>query len=203
MRHRLADIPEEASPVERELRDLLSVEPSASFAARVRVHVQASPAPAVWQMRWRAAALGGMALLAMTVGAIMRQPGILPPRSGQDPVVVSTEGAPVAAVTFTPPANDQGATSVTGAPAPGDGDRQRRVSVPPGRSHPTAPPIVISRAESESLSRWLVAVREQRVVLTSALEALPDVDAPLADIEPIAIPELTIEPIESVGPWGS
>jgi hypothetical protein len=199
VQHRITDAAADTSSLERELQDLLSVEPSASFAAQVRARVQTVPPAAGWRLGWPAAAIGGMAVLAMAASVVMpRRTNVA--HIGQDSVLASTAITLMVEIPSAPPMNGPSASSVTVPPNPIVDDRQRRVSRPSGRPPATAATgIVISRTESEALRRWLAAVGP-RFVLASAFAPRPAVDAPLTDIEEIDIPELTIDPIGSVGP---
>src|SRR5262249_23473229 len=57
----------ENDPIERELRNLLSVDPSPGFQDRVRAHVYRQPKSLSWNLRWTFAAAAGAAAISAAV----------------------------------------------------------------------------------------------------------------------------------------
>jgi len=64
---------EELRAIERELSQVLAVEPSPEFAARVRARIEQQPAPAFGWSRWAIASFAAAAVIFVTVVAVTRR----------------------------------------------------------------------------------------------------------------------------------
>ena len=171
--------------LDREIEDLLAVDPSSEFVAKVRQRIAAEPPPPSWWLTWRPATAG--VGLAAAVAAALLWPSDAPiaPRGGKaiapaiDRTSTPTSEASMAPVVPTPGA---GIASV-------DTPALRRISAAPNRV--TATPVLIQRDEAKAMNLLLTRVREG--TLPDLAEALAAVDA--AGPEWIAIPPVVIEPI--------
>ena len=171
--------------LDREIEDLLAVEPSPEFVAKVRQRIAAEPAPRVWWLArhslgeggfsWRLAAAG--AGFAVVVMAVMLWP---------EPKSATPAIAPAVAHDTRPVVSSSEAV-VAAAPAPS----HPRTFAPSNRS--VSPVVMIQRDEAEAMNLLLTRVREG--VLPDMTEALAVVDA--TGPEWIEIPPVVIEPIPS------
>jgi hypothetical protein len=80
--------------LDREIEDLLSVDPSPEFVAKVRAGVAAEPAPTPWLLGWRVVPAGA-ACVAVAVAVLTMWPSADPPFISED---VAKPAAPVVEV---------------------------------------------------------------------------------------------------------
>jgi hypothetical protein len=157
--------------LDREIEDLLAVDPSPEFVAKTRQRIAAEPAPFSWWLSWRPVTAG--VGLAAVVAAGLLWPSATPvaPTDGRAnaPTIDRTSAPAREASVATPP--------------------RRRVSTAPNRL--ASPPVLIQRDEAKAMNLLLTRVREG--TLPDMAEAMAAVDA--AGPEWIAIPPVVIEPI--------
>lgn len=159
--------------LDREIEDLLAVDPSADFVVRVRQHIASQPAPRAWWFSWRLATAGaGLAVVVM--GALL-WPAWQPLTPAIEPTAVREVEQAVAVA----------APVETSAPA----SSHPRTLTPSNRR--ASPVVLIQRGEAEALHLLLTRVREG--ALPDMTEALAAVDQ--AGPEWIHIPAVVIEPI--------
>ena len=159
--------------LDREIEELLAVDPSPEFVSKVRQRVAAEPAPRAWWFSWRLATAGaGLAVVVM--GALL-----WPASQTLTPVIEPT------AVREVEPAVAVAAPVETSGPA-----------LPPPRpltpsNRRASPVVLIQRGEAEAMNLLLTRVREG--TLPDMTEALAAVDQ--AGPEWIDIPAVVIQPI--------
>jgi hypothetical protein len=159
--------------LDREIEDLLAVDPSPDFVARVRQHVASQQAPRAWWFSWRLAPAGaGLAVVVM--GALL-WPASQPLTPAIEPTAVREAEQ---AVSVAVPVE-------TSAPA----SSHPRTLTPSNRRASRV--VLIQRGEAEALNLLLTRVREG--ALPDMTEALAAVDQ--AGPEWIDIPAVVIEPI--------
>jgi hypothetical protein len=161
--------------LDREIEDLLAVDPSPEFVAKVRQRIAAEPPPVSWWLSWRPATAG--VGLAAVVAAALLWPSSAPvaPPDGK-------ASAPAIARTIAP-AREASVAPLGSAPS------GRRAAAAPNRE--ASSPVLIQRDEVEAMNLLLTRVREG--TLPDMAEALAAVDA--TGPEWIAIPPVAIEPI--------
>lgn len=161
--------------LDREIEDLLAVDPSPEFVAKVRQRVAVEPAPRLWWFSWRLATAGaGLAALAT---AALLWPDSRPAPPATVPPVARHAG-PVAV-----------ASEPDAAPAPAP-SHPRTLA----RSNRLASPVVlIQQKDAEAMNLLIARVREG--AMPDMTEVLAAVDA--TGPEWIAIPDVVIEPIPS------
>ena len=165
--------------LEREIEDLLAVDPSPEFVAKVRQCIAAEASPSPRWLSWRHATAG--VGLAAVVGTALLWPsaGPVAPRDSEAiaPVVQQRSA----------PTNEASVAPIASAPSP------RRASAAANRQAP--PPVLIERNEARAMNLLLTRVREG--TLPDMAEALAAVDA--TGPEWIAIHPVVIEPIATEG----
>jgi hypothetical protein len=157
--------------LDREIEDLLAVDPSSEFVARVRQRLAAEPAPRAPWFSWRLAAAGAGFAVVVTAAVLWPEP---PPVTPAIETTAAQRAEPVAAV---PGSVD--------APAP-----SRLRPLPPS-NRSALPVVLIQRDEAEAMN--LLLTRVQEGTLPDMTEALATVDA--AGPHWIEIPPVVIEPI--------
>jgi hypothetical protein len=165
--------------LEREIEDLLAVDPSPEFVAKVRQRIAAEASPPLRWLSWRHATAG--VGLAAVVGAALLWPSAGP--------VAPRDGEAIAPIIRQPstPTNDASVAPVASDASP------RRASAAPNRQ--ALPPVLIQRDEARAMKLLLTRVREG--TLPDMAEALAAVDA--TGPEWIAIHPVVIEPIATEG----
>jgi hypothetical protein len=171
--------------LDREIEDLLAVDPSPEFVAKVRQRVAAEPAPSSWWLSWRpATAAVGFAALA---AAALLWPSAAPVAPRDDKTSAPATGRRSA------PTSEAGKAPVASTLAAGtasvDTPSHRRASAAPNR--PASSPVLIQRDEAKAMNLLLTRVRDG--TLPDMTETLAGVDA--TGPEWIAIPPVAIEPI--------
>jgi hypothetical protein len=161
--------------LEREIEDLLAVEPSPEFVAKVRQRIAAEASPSSRWLSWRhaVAAIG----FAAVVGAALLWPSAGPVAPRDAEAIAPINQRPGAS------ASEASVAPVASGPSP------RRAFAAPNRR--AASPVLIRRDEATAMNLLLTRVREG--TLPDMTEALAAVDA--AGPEWIAIPPVVIEPI--------
>jgi len=171
--------------LDREIEDLLAVDPSPEFVAKVRQRIAAEPAPLSWWLSWRPATAG--VALAAVVGAALLWPSAAPvaPRSGTAiPPTIGRTSAPTSDASRAPAAS----TFATGTASVITPSRHRASTAP---NRPASSPVLIQRDEAKAMNLLLTRVREG---------ALPDMTGALAAVDAtgpewIAIVPVVIAPI--------
>ena len=72
-------MPEDLNALDRELSELLKVQPSPEFAAKVRVRIEQQPTPSFAWRWWAASAIVAAAVLVIAVAADLRRTAPVPP----------------------------------------------------------------------------------------------------------------------------
>lgn len=193
-RHRLDDSSNEVS-YEQELKTLLSVAPSPTFEARVRMQVAHDSVQGRWTLQ-RALGLAGasVAILVFALVWFSRHYGASRPAiSVSMPARPASraEAPPASLIAQNPPAPT---SATTGLDRPTDARASTRVSLAViAKSEPGEPEILIDPAEGRAMRRFLAALREGTIVI------------PLLPVEPVrasATPEplRPIEPLTQIEP---
>jgi hypothetical protein len=162
--------------IDRELQDLLAIEPSPEFAARVRAQIDVESECSTW-LSWRRIAPGLGCLVVVTLSAVVTMRA--PQPSGA--VVAPTQPAPAIALDAPPPAN------IT---------PRARAAGPRPQPHDRADEVIMSRDELRGMQQ-LLAMAAQRDPRLTAMFEVPESSAtsPLPAPAPLVIEPLTIEPI--------
>lgn len=179
--------------LEREIEDLLAVDPSPEFVAKVRRRIAAEPAPAAWWLSWRLATAG--AGLAIVVMAAVLWPTSAPvaPTSATDVASTSAAGAASADKTVGKPAPATDVATVGKPIAPVAPASPSRNFAP--SNHPASAAVLVQRDEAAAMNLLLTRVREGVLPdMTEALAAVDEtgprwIDIPAVVIEPIATGE--------------
>lgn len=192
--------PSDATPIDRALSELLSVEPSPEFAAGVRRRIQAErasrPAPFAWWI-----GLASAAALALVVLLVTR-PSRVEDRSRQ----VTTATPPADVVLTNARSQPPVERAVRARPAVRPATRSRAVIIPAGVAQEVAPEpeVLVPRDQLRAIARM------QELIVSGALSEkdLPRADSASAGMgiqpAPLAIPSLTVHDVEVVtGPVGS
>lgn len=168
----------------RELRDLLSVDPSPGFGARVRARVAREPERVLWNFRWTLAAAGFAASIVAAILVFLPRGGNIPHHPAKTDLV-ATASSPASAS----PAAESLDRPVK-APRP-----HRRIS----KAAKAEPQLLIAADETSAMRR----------LFNSEVGELPRPFEPQVeefqtseiDIEPLPAPSpVTIEPIEVPAP---
>jgi hypothetical protein len=170
--------------LEREIEDLLAVDPSPEFVAKVRLRIAAEPPPSSWWPLRRPVSVAAGIAVVVAAGFLWPSAAPVAPRDGKaraptGRTSVRTSEAHTASVPSTLAA---GSASV-------DAPSQQRAPAAPSRQ--AASPVVIRRDEATAMHLLLTRVHDG--TLPDMTEALAAVDA--AGPEWIAIPPVVIEPI--------
>jgi hypothetical protein len=155
---------------DRELRALLSVEPSVDLVAGVRARLaEAAPPPVRWRVLVPALAAG---LAAVLVARVLTRPAPRPP-------------APPRAVAAAP-------RPIVPSPAPLPAGEPGRPPVPPARPAVRPPDVIVEPGQEEALLRFVAARNVRAVSSPSGMAASTALDAPLAPPPPIEIAPLEV-----------
>ena len=199
-------------PLDREVRQLLAVDPSPSFEARVRARVAAEPAPNAWRdgRLWMAfGTAAATAAVVLVVAVSLLEP---PADTGTEPSGVVAETGDVAPPSsaaavrretdrpvsdLSPPATAEPDTATGPAAADAPARASRDVpSRPAPAARPPGPPrftrVVFSAGETAALRRLLAQARDRPVFVSAAAEAR----TPTADGEPPAELDIALIAIE-------
>ena len=160
--------------LDREIEDLLAVDPSPEFVAKVRQRIAAEPAPSSWWLSWRPI-IAGAGLAAVVVA------GLLWPSAA--PVAPSAHGANAPATAQASAPTREADKVHVDTPSP-----SRAPAVPNRRA---ASAVLIRRDEATAMTLLLTRVREG--TLPDMAEALAAADS--TGPEWIAIPPVVIESI--------
>ena len=183
-----ADDPREAltDAVDRELRALVSVDPSPQFLARVRTRIADEPPPAAPWFSWKLA--GSIAAVAAAVVVVM-----LARWSSHD--AAPRQPAPLLVATALPDTS----TTIAGL------ERRAVVreprTVPAAASHPESAPaapaeVLIDAREAAALRALIAGVRAGRVDLAPILNTAAPTVMDLPPVSEIAIQPIAIDPLE-------
>jgi hypothetical protein len=179
---------EMTEPLDRELADLLRVEPSAQFVTRLRARLdQEAPArrgPAgVW-----VAGLSAAAAIVVTALVLKSAPGeIAAPPVSAAPHTSLARGlrAPLPPPTIAPvPAGNEPRLPAADA-----------ASIAPGGADAFSAQIVISESEARALHRLFVSASRGLTAAVFPADEVASIDSP-AGMEQLQIPEIIIEPLE-------
>jgi hypothetical protein len=185
----LSDFDERAvSAAEADLERLLSIQPSADFAAKVRARIAAEPAARSWRCGRFGLALA--AASAVIVVLILR--GVL---SVQD------DGRPFSSarhedVALGAPDRNAVAVVIPGPPAPVTvNPRARRATAPPRE-----PEVIIDPAVTDAIRRLAIAARSTTLDASQGESIAADAQsAALPVAEPLNVPELVLRPADQTG----
>ena len=173
--------------LDREIEQLLAVDPSPGFVARVRQRVTAEPAPATWWFSWRLASAGA-ALAAIALAAILWPAGIAP--TADQAIAPSAKGtiAPATNGAIAPTANGGIAPTMNGAVAP----TAKGTIAPTTNAAIALPELVLSAEEQRAFALLIMTVED---------DVLPDVPSQEAAVGPawIQIDPVAIAPIAGSG----
>jgi hypothetical protein len=168
---------DEMLTVERELSQVLAIEPSADFAAKVRARIEQEPVRANGWRRWMWAPLAAAAIIVIVAVMITRKPAVLP--DGSAGLQAGRTGADVR---LSPP------------------------SAPPPAQIPTAPPTSFRRVyqttrsvrakEPEVLIDPSVARAVRRLAMGRPV--LPEVP-PEPSLDPVVIEPLRVPDVSEIG----
>ena len=182
---------------ERTLEQALSVTPSPDFVARVRERLREEPMRST-SHRWPAVAFAGalMAAIILAVGILERRPGA-GARGRRQPGCnpCAGEGTGGGAQRGTCP------RPVIGSARPTSRSGLARAAPPPltvrrAPAREEAREVLISGDERRMLDRFLIAMREGRVVVPAPRRVLEDGNGLLLEPRPIEIPPMRpIEPL--------
>lgn len=168
--------------IDRELQDLLAIEPSPAFAGRVRARIAGEQTRASW-LTWRRVAFvsAGIAVLAVAAVVTMRAPESGRSAIAHSPTTTPTNTAPVVA-------RHDGSPSV-----PLDASRvdasNRRPLAHSGNA-------IAPRAEVRGMQRLLTMAAQQDATLAAMFDVpVHSAESPLSEPTPIVIEPLTIAPL--------
>lgn len=159
--------------VDRAVHELLDVEPSADFVARVRTRIERNPSPSVWfSTRWMAIATAAAFVLAIVLFRVSRPDQTLPPPElsvAQAPAIAATPRVEI-------PRDD--------------------VQTPAAALAPAAPSVevLVSPAEAAGLRYLIAAVRDGQFESNAQPASGEQLEPPM----PLVIEPLTVEPLASV-----
>ena len=182
--------------IDREMQALLAVDPSPEFAARVRARIAVEPPRSPWLAWWPLVAAAAIAI-AIVAGILARPRPIDAPQwlaatplpNAPIGVARALQGRHIADVSRPVP-------PVSEAPAdrqsPGDGGQGRQAI----DRAPVASDVLLDPRETAALRALIAGVREGRVDLQPVLRASTVAPMALAPVTAIAIPLITIDPLE-------
>jgi hypothetical protein len=170
------DFPLTDNEVDRALGELLDVEPSPDFVARVRTRIDGEPVAPRW-LGWRLVPVGA-ALASLLVIAVVWSAGKKSEDPPQPPATLITQ-APVNPVVVPPPQTLNANAPEVAAPSP----------IEP------SPTVLVSRAEVEGVRYFVSALREGRLDANALPSESGDPEEPM----PIVIEPITVEPLLSAG----
>lgn len=185
--------------LDREIRALLTIEPSPQFAASVRRQMANQPATPHHQARRLVAGATALAATVLLVAMLQRPAPAARPRGQMPPLAArgSVGFAPLLPSVSRPVRVDAAVLPGTSAPeAPGP-PRTAHFS-PPRPGPPSEPEVLIAQDEARALRALIAGVRDGRVELTPATQATtPDV-MELEPIRNLVIAPIVITPVEGV-----
>lgn len=157
--------------LDREIEDLLAVDPSPEFVARVRQHIAGQPAPRAWWYSWRVATAGA-GLAVVILAALFWPAGPLAPVA---PVAPTSERAPAPI-----------APTSESAPAPIAPIRASAIA--PSRARAIGPSEVqVPSTEADALRLLVTRVAQGR---------LPDMTESLALLDATGPKWIEVAPVE-------
>ena len=195
--------------LDREIEELLAVEPSPEFLARIRARVAAEPEPGSWQHGWWWLAAGATAVGVLAVAVAVSRPG--PPEETRDPPrvadVAPAGDARLSVPTVTLPPGPEDVASPAAPPPPPQPILDDPAATAPPEPAPvsapaapaaTGPPqfarVVISQSEAAALRQLFTQVSDGRLAVPAPVEP----SGPAAPPEPpaeVTIPPVIIEPV--------
>ena len=160
--------------LDREIEDLLAVDPLPEFVAKMRQRIAAEPAPASWWLSWRPVT-AGVGLAAVVAAVLLWPPAapVAPRQGGGGPPAMHRSSAPTR----------EAVTAPLDTPSP-----SRAPALPNRRA---ASAVLIRHDEAAAMNLLLTRVREGS--LPDMAEALAAADA--TGPEWIAIPPVAVAPI--------
>jgi len=173
--------------IDRELQDLLAIEPAPEFTARVRARIEDDAQPGGW-FTWPRLAMGAGSIAVLTVAAVVLVPSARNAPSAIAPAMASTQ-TPTPAVTPQPVVRSDQQPSTPPAVA-----RSEHATI--ARVARNRDPEVIMPTEERRGMRRLLAMASQGDQAVVALLTVPNSspESPLGT-PPIVIQPLTIEPL--------
>jgi hypothetical protein len=171
--------------LEREIEDLLTVDPSPEFLAGMRQRIAAEPAPASWWLSWRPVTAGVAFTAVVAAGLLWRSAAPDAPREGRAHASITQR----ASVAMNEAGKAAGAATLAAGTASANPPSQHPASAAPNRR--ASSPVLIQRDEGAAMKLLFTRVREG--TLPDMSESLAAVDA--TGPEWIAIPSVVIEPI--------
>jgi hypothetical protein len=192
--------------LEKEIDDLLGIEPSPEFLPRVRARIASEPvhADSVWSPPWRWAGLAATLIMVVIGGLwMLREPAPVP-RESQP---VNTSPGPAHATSTSeletrtsggadPPSHVKG--SDPARPEARIPTAVTRAARQPREVPAAHPEVLISQDEAAALRQLFSAISNRRIE-TSTLADLESTLAPPAPIEEIVLEPITISPLASLG----
>jgi hypothetical protein len=174
--------------IDREIQDLLAIDPAPEFTARVRARIEDEAESKPW-FTWSRVAVAAGSVAALAVAAVMSVPSTQTPPSAIAPAMAQTQTA-IPAVTPQPIARGEQPPSTATAVA-----RVKHAAITRIARH--RDPEVIMPTEELRGMRRLLAMANQGDQAVVALLTVPNSSAetPLGTPPPIVIQPLTIEPL--------
>lgn len=189
-RGRLAEHRRAIAALDAGLNTALSVEPSASFQAQVRMHVADAPASAALSLRWIAIGTAVMALILMVV-FVGRTPRPASTSTGSEKKTVGAR--PVEPAAHREAMNRSGDAPLAAA-LPGGAPAGSR-AVRPQLAH-AAPDVLVPPDRAEAIRRLVEAVAEGRVQPPRGPDAPGAAAAAQSEIVPLTVQPISLSPLE-------
>ncbi|MDP6582464.1 MAG: hypothetical protein QF681_17565 [Vicinamibacterales bacterium] len=215
--------PSDDASIDQEIQDLLAVDPSPEFEAKVRTRVATEAETSGWRFGWLPVAAGTAVVAVLVLAVIVSRPEPTMVDASPDPVSTAARTTdPIPPPALTPASPPEEVLTTGSLPSPqsapeSDAPRSASVSTvqrptpnelaPTARSAPppsipaTLPPgpprfarIVISTGEATALRRLFAQVRAREVTVPAPADS-PGPVAALESPAEILIPRLSIEPM--------
>lgn len=192
--------PLDETALDREVRQMLSAEPSPDFVARVRMRIASEPAPAAWRLRWWPLAVGSAAAAAIVLAAVL----VIPRSAGVD--VASESHVRAGDILLVAPAPaPPPSLAVSALPASADAPPVPARPGAPGIDRGPAsiePVVLVSAAEAEAF-RVLVAAARGGEFEVAKLPEPPSARVALPAPADILAPPVEIAAIAPIAPIGN
>jgi hypothetical protein len=176
---------------EADLDRLLSIEPSADFAAKVLARIREPHAGHGWRAGWVGLALASAA--ALLIALTLRDGPPVRDRVATSPSPPHQDIAPSGATS-----DARGPVSLSDLPAP---------AAAPGRTRPAAhrleePEVLIDTSLADAIRRLVVSTRDaplDETVLDGSPQPASAAPLPSVVVEPLTVPELVLKPADQTG----
>jgi hypothetical protein len=182
-----------ASPLDREIRAALAVDPSPEFVARVRTRLAHEPTARAWRRPWLVAAAGAVAA-AIALAVVVSRPH---DTTTTAPVTQSLKPAQVDR-----PAEPRPEPVVNADPEPVERRARGRAEatlVRPTAAAPestaTEPETLIDPREAIALRQLIAGTRDGSLHLSAALQSTTPTAMELPEVSDVVIAPITIEPL--------